>query len=142
MDGRGGLDGGAPLQLVRWSAWLPLHACWVPGGVPALPGLYRIRARDDAVLGYIGQTGRSVLERLRALRGVYGTEMPYRDPHTAGPALWAWVQTAGVELEAAVHIIEGSAAARKGAEAVAIAEHRQRHGFSPRWNFGRMPAGF
>jgi len=107
-----------------------------------LPGLYRIRARDDAVLGYIGQTGRSVLERLRALRGVYGTEMPYRDPHTAGPALWAWIKRDGVELEASVAPVAADAVERKALEAVAIALHRQEHGVSPRWSFGRMPAGY
>jgi hypothetical protein len=38
-------------------------------------------------LDYIGQTGVSLRRRLGMLKG--GMEMPYRDPHTAGPGLWA-----------------------------------------------------
>lgn len=109
--------------------------------MPAAPGLYRLRAVGDEILAYVGQTGRSLTERLGALRGIYGDEMPYRDPHTAGPALWAWLRCRPVELEASVLVTEGDAALRKAQEAVAIGEHRQRHGVSPRWNFGRMPRG-
>jgi hypothetical protein len=36
----------------------------------------------------------------------------------------------------------GSTPMRKGLEAVAIAQHRQEHGRSPQWNFGRMPLGY
>jgi hypothetical protein len=38
--------------------------------------------------------------------------------------------------------IDGDTPWRKALETVAIAEHRQQHGVSPPWNFGRMPAGF
>jgi hypothetical protein len=31
------------------------------------------------------------------LRGIYRPEMPYRDPHTVGPALWAQRQLGGEE---------------------------------------------
>ena len=57
------------------------------GSCPATAGLYRVRAVDDALLAYVGQTGRSLRERVSALRGAFGREMPYRDPHTAAPAL-------------------------------------------------------
>src|SRR3954464_11347038 len=68
--------------------------------------------------------------------------MPYRDPHTAGPALWAWIKRDGVELEASVAPGAADAVERKALEAVAIALHRREHGVSPRWSFGRMPAGY
>jgi len=59
--------------------------------IPLLPGLYRIRriGRDD--LDDIGQTGMSTMtlrKRLGRLRGINGEVMPYRDLHTAGPALY------------------------------------------------------
>jgi hypothetical protein len=126
----------------HWTEWAPLEECMETARIPPEPGLYRIRARGDELLAYVGQTGRTLRERLRSLRGVYAAEMPYRDPHTAAPALWAWVQDAGVQLEASVRAVPRETPARKALEAVAIAQHRQQHGVSPRWNFGRMPAGF
>jgi hypothetical protein len=53
---------------------------------------------------YIGQTGMGTMtirKRLRMLRGVYGELMPYRDPHTAGPALWALYHQTGEDSVAA-----------------------------------------
>src|SRR5687768_5831166 len=74
---------------VDWSPWHALEGCWRGVLIPEQPGLYRIRriGRDD--VDYIGQTGLGLRKRLGMLRGVYGTKMPYRDPHTAAPALWA-----------------------------------------------------
>lgn len=127
---------------VVWSLWVALEFALREPVLPAESGLYRIRGRGDDRLAYIGQTGRSLRERVRALGGVYRPEMPYRDPHTAGPALWAWSRAADVHLEVSVGALDASPAFRKTAEAVAIAEHRQLHGCSPRWNFGRMPVGY
>jgi hypothetical protein len=53
------------------------------------PGLYRIRRRGREDLDYLGQTGLTLRQRVVMLRGVFGDVMPYRDPHTAGPGLWA-----------------------------------------------------
>ncbi len=54
------------------------------------PGLYRVRHCDRDGLEYIGQTGRSTRGRVSALaRNVYSEDMPFRDPHTASPCLWA-----------------------------------------------------
>lgn len=41
-------------------------------------------------LVYVGQTGRSLRERLSSLRRhELSPEMPFNDPHTAAPLLWA-----------------------------------------------------
>ena len=93
-------------------------------------------------MDYIGQTGLALRERLRMLRGVYAEQMPYRDPHTVGPALWAQRQISNEEYEASTCPIEGDVRWRKAMEAVAIARYRQQHGRSPTFNFGRMPAGY
>ena len=99
--------------------------------------------RDD--LDYIGQTGMGTMtlgKRLGMLRGVYGERMPYCDPHTAGPPLWAlWHQT-GEDFEVSVVPVEGSTPWRKGLEALATALYRQEHGRSPTFGFGRMPVGY
>lgn len=68
--------------------------------------------------------------------------MPYRDPHTAGPALWALRHATGCDFEVSVAPIAGSTPWRKGLECVAISLYRQGHGASPTVNFGRMPAGY
>jgi hypothetical protein len=130
------------MRTLEWSSWVALQNCNAGDEIARHAGLYRIRARGDVLLAYVGQTGRSLRERLAALRAVYGREIPYRDPHTCGPALWAWLQDRQIRLQASVCPIPGATAERKALETVAIAEHRQRHRASPRWNFGRMPPGF
>jgi hypothetical protein len=138
----------APLDLDRtlaWSPWVPHHRCWRGSIIPDVPGVYRIRRVGLACLDYIGQTGMggmTLRKRLGMQRGVYAAEMPYIDPHTAAPALWALRQTAGVEYEVSVLPVPGTVRWRKGVEALAVALHRQEFGRSPTVNFGRIPAGF
>jgi len=129
-------------DLIKWSDWLPLNQSWANPLVPQLPGLYRIRreGRDD--LDYIGQTSTLLRQRLGALRGVYGEEMPYRAPHTAGPALWALRSVSVSGFEVSVAPDEGQGRWRKGQEALAISLYRQERNGSPTVEFGRMPAGF
>jgi hypothetical protein len=117
-----------PTDLLRWGAWRPLAGASRDPEIPHLPGLYRIRrvGRDD--LDNIGQTGMGMMmlrKRLGMLRGVSGKLMPYRDPHTAGPALWALYHQSGVDFEVCAVPVEGSTPWRKGLEALAIALYRQ-----------------
>ncbi|TAK27423.1 MAG: hypothetical protein EPO40_17545 [Myxococcaceae bacterium] len=124
---------------------MPLAAAVRGIGVPAEPGLYRLRRRSASLLAYIGQTGSGTMtlrKRMAMLRGVFGPEMPYRDPHTAGPALWAMRHQGHDDLEASFAVVAGDTPWRKGLEAVALAEHRQGHRCSPSVNFGRMPKGY
>jgi hypothetical protein len=135
----------APTELLRWSAWRPLATASRDPEIPPAPGLYRIRRVGHDDLDYIGQTGMGTMtlrKRLAMLRGVYGELMPYRDPHTAGPALWALYHQTGETFEVSVVPVEGSTPWRKGLEAMAIALYRQEHGRSPTVEFGRMPAGY
>src|SRR5262245_38440988 len=105
---------------LNWSSWRPLSACWLDRQL-ASPGLYRIRRGDREDLDYIGQTGLRLRDRLAMLKGVYRSEMPYRDPHTVGPALWAQRQVGGEDYEASTCPIPGDVRWRKAMEAVAIA---------------------
>lgn len=69
--------------------------------------------------------------------------MPYRAPHTAGPAFWSLLQRDSVHLEASVSPCTSlSKPERKGFECLAIYEHRKKFDISPTFNFGRMPLGF
>lgn len=131
-----------PRAQLQWTDWRPLKGAARDRSLPRSPGLYRIRrmARED--LDYIGQTGMNLSQRLGMLQGVYREEMPYADPHTAGPALWALRHATNCDFEVSVTPIEGSTPWRRGMEAVAIALYRQEHGRSPTIEFGRVPAGY
>jgi hypothetical protein len=131
----------APSTLL-WTPWVPLEGCWRGPTILPEPGLSRIRRAGSGGLDYIGQTGPRLRQRLPMLAGVFKSEMPYRDPHTAGPALWAMQHATGCHFEASVCPIEGSGPWRKGWEAVAISLYRQECGRSPMFNFGRMPVGY
>jgi hypothetical protein len=68
--------------------------------------------------------------------------MPYRDPHTAAPALWALRHRDGCDFEVAVTEVPGTAPQRKALEAAAITLYRIESGRSPAASFGRVPAGY
>lgn len=131
-----------PHSLLSWTPWRPLMGISRDPEIPGAPGLYGIRrvGRDD--LDYIGQTSRSLRQRLGMLQGAYLDEMPYRDPHTAAPAPWALRHATRCEFEVSVAQVEGSTPWRKGVEAVAIARYRYEHERSPTIQFGRMPIGY
>ncbi len=141
----GGFVNNSVVDLLSWSSWSALRQSWYGTVVPALPGLYRIRRVGHGDLDYIGQTGMggmTLRKRLGMLRGVYADEMPYRDPHTAGPALWALRHSTGCDFEVAATPVAGTTPWRKGLEAVAIGLYRQERGASPTVEFGRMPVGY
>jgi hypothetical protein len=68
--------------------------------------------------------------------------MPYRDPHTAAPALWALRHRDGCDFEASVVQVIGTVPERKALEAVAITLYRLEQRRSPTVNFGWRPAGY
>ena len=128
---------------IHWSEWQPLRHAGRNKAFPREAGLYRIRRVRQTNLDYIGQTGMGLRQRLGMLSGVYRDVMPYNDPHTAGPALWAQRQLEDCEYEASIAVMPDlSTPQRKGLECLAIAQHRQNFGRSPIFNFGRMPLGF
>jgi hypothetical protein len=132
-------------RTLAWLPWVPHQGCWRGSTIPDVPGLYRVRRVGRESLDYIGQTGMggmTLRKRLAMQRGVYAAEMPYTDPHTAAPALWALRQATGAGYEVSVAPVPGTVPWRKGVEALAVALHRQQFGRSPTVNFGRMPAGF
>lgn len=132
-------------ELERWEGWVPLAAAAAGGQLPSRPGLYRVRRVGWSGLDYLGQTGMGTMtlrKRISMLRGVYWPVMPYRDPHTAAPGLWALRHQAGCDFEVSVLVVEGTLQWRKSLEALAITRYRLERGGSPTLNSGRMPVGY
>ncbi|GER89727.1 hypothetical protein KDW_38890 [Dictyobacter vulcani] len=80
-----------------WGPWLPLNS----PDIPTDPGIYRVKATLGNELFFIGSTGRSLKGRIGDLyRNVMrdAKQMPFNDPHTAAPALWAWREETGVDF--------------------------------------------
>lgn len=113
----------------EWSPWLSLHPD--DGELHTLatdPGLYRVRHDAYEGLIYIGETGRSLRGRIRSLvRGVFDDEMPFSDPHTASPSLWAVADRHGVgfEVSGATPSEAEDKQQRKAIEDALIALHRR-----------------
>lgn len=126
---------------LNWSEWKSLEEDSF-SEVPKETGLYRIRHKSEKrdQLEYIGESG-DTRRRIQSLaRGVYAEEMPYRDPHTAAPCLWAVRDDIGSALEVS-HTTPPKAEDeqhRKGIEAALIALHRRETSRSPTANFGRI----
>jgi len=70
--------------------------------------------------------------------------IPYRDPHTAAPCLWAVRDTTGPGLVISIATPDwaDNAQHRKGFEATLIAVHRRETGESPTANSGRIIPGY
>jgi hypothetical protein len=127
------------------SEWTPLDADSF-SDVPKEPGLYRIRHNNEEYerLEYIGESA-DTRRRIQSLaRGVYADKMPYRDPHTAAPCLWAVRDDVGSALEVS-HTTPPKAEDeqhRKGIEATLLALRRRETSRSPTANFGRIIDGY
>ncbi len=129
-----------------WSPWSSVKPDGqIPSFLPTDPGVYRVRHDAYDGLVYIGETGRSLRGRLNALmRGIFEGEMPYSDPHTGSPSLWAIVDCHGPGFEVSVASPRRAAdkQERNAIEDALIALHRRETGETPVGNFGRMPPGY
>ena len=121
-----------------WSPWVEFTTTAI-GHPPHEAGLYRIRTSDAATLAYLGQTGRGLRERLLGLRrGTFAEAMPYNDPHTAAPGLWAFRNEESVAYEVSwMPMPEAAERDLHTAEARELADHRLTHGVSTLLNHGR-----
>jgi hypothetical protein len=128
-----------------WTAWIFFNNLHDFKQVPPGPGVYRIRARGEQELFYIGETGRNLRARLHSLRlGTMNDQMPYNDPHTAAPSLWAWRDAEGIDFEcSAAPVIladdaEEARRLREGLECSLLWQYRLEFGSSTRCNHGRF----
>jgi hypothetical protein len=64
--------------------------------------------------------------------------MPWNDPHTAAPSLWAWQDAEGFEYECSAASLDASQGGRRGMESFLLYRYRQERGESTLCNFGRF----
>ncbi|AUG49450.1 hypothetical protein BVU17_17885 (plasmid) [Haloarcula taiwanensis] len=129
-----------------WSPWLSLDPDSEElAALSTDAGLYRVRHETYGGLIYIGETGRSLRGRIRSLiRGVFDDEMPFSDPHTASPSLWAIADRhgSGFEVSGTTPPEAEDKQQRKAIEDALIALHRRETETNLIGNFGRMPPGY
>jgi len=128
---------------LSWSEWIPLNSELVTyqEGVSTKAGLYRVRSKSYNGLIYIGQTGRNLRERTRALaKHTYNSldNPPWNDPHTAAPTLWAFRHEDKFEYEVSVAVKpDYGVVMRQSHEDYLLYLHRLEHGYSTLANHGR-----
>lgn len=131
---------------VTWTDWIPFESPDI-NTLPTGPGVYRIKACGIDELFYIGQTGRNLQERLLDL--ISNTmddpnQMPYNDPHTAAPSLWAWRDAEGYHYECSVAPVPQTITTekREAFECSLLWRYRLQFGSSTRCNHGRFHAHY
>lgn len=131
---------GSNWENLNWSEWIPLYGDASDyQKIPTTGGVYRVRAVGTESLIYIGQTGRNLRERLRALRkGVMADEMPFNDPHTAAPNLWVWRKEKDYVYECSAVAIELTTQHRQALEDMLLWRHRVETKQSTLCNYGKF----
>jgi len=89
----------------------------------------------------VGQTGRNLLERARALaRGIYrpADNPPWNDPHTAAPLLWAHRIEDGLQFEVSAVETHLDKPTRQCLEDFLLYQHRIQYEKSTIANHGRL----
>ena len=124
-----------------WTPWVPFSADKEEFRIiPREPGLYRIRPNNKDFLMYIGETKRPLHQRLHELRHTLrrSERMPWSEPMTEAPSLWAWQHAEGFSYECSAAPLDASAATRRAMESFLLYRYRQEHGESTLCNFGRF----
>ena len=123
-----------------WTSWIRINAGRDERRtIPNSQGVYRVRPKGQDFLVYIGQTNH--LKRRTGMLALnsYKNEMPWNDPHTAAPNLWAWRQEKGWEYEVSVSSTpELTRQNREGLECLLLWKYRLENGESTICNHGKF----
>jgi len=126
---------------IPWTPWVPFTADKEEfRTIPKEPGLYRIRPAGKDFLMYIGETKRTLHQRLHELRHTLRRceLMPWSEPMTEAPSLWAWQDAEGFSYECSAAPLDASPGGRRAMESFLLYRYRQERGESPLCNFGRF----
>lgn len=143
-----GVDSSFPTLLaglldgVGWSEWFALPLGDRKNLTGGLAGVYEI-ADHEGTSVYVGQTGGTFATRMGHLKeAVTGADIPFNDPHTAGPALWVLRTQNGRSFTARLFPAVVGSPERRALESVHLAIVRRRQGLPPLANYGGMPPGW
>ncbi|GHO82260.1 hypothetical protein [Dictyobacter formicarum] len=134
---------------LEWGPWISFtdNEAWKT--LPTTAGIYRVRATTRDELFYIGETARNLRERIGSLRTNSQKEtMPFNDPHTAAPALWAWNNSDQLDYECSATVlhniehIQDSTKTLRGLKCYLLWRYRLERGESVRCNHGHFPARY
>src|SRR5260221_6230669 len=123
---------------LNWTSWIK---CIAPAykALPPVPGVYRVKPLNRQELVYVGQTGRSLRERLMSLHNhSMALQMPFNDPHTAAPNLWALRDAEHMEFEYSAAPTTFSEKERLAFECYLLWQYRLEKKESTRCNHGRF----
>ncbi len=126
---------------LSWTPWIPFTAGKEEfRAIFKEPGLYRIRPAGKDFLMYIGDTQRSLHQRLNELRHTLKRKdlMPWSDPLIEAPSLWAWQDAEGFMYECSAAPLDASLGGRRGMGNFLLYRYRLEKGESPLCNFGRF----
>jgi len=126
---------------LSWSPWIPFTAEKHEfRAIPGEPGVYRIRPAGRDFLMYIGETSRTLHQRLSELRQNLRRNdlMPWSDPDISAPALWAWRDAEAYDYECSAAPLDASPAGRRAMESFLLYRYRQETGESTPCNFWRF----
>jgi hypothetical protein len=126
-----------------WTEWVPLDpSAGRLKTLPLAPGVYRVRPSGGSVLLYIGQTGRTLRARIRELAHAYRDAMPFNDPHTAAPHLWALRTENSMTFEVSTCPMDTAKKNLRGMEDYLLWKYRLERGESTVCNYGRFHPQF
>jgi hypothetical protein len=125
---------------LQWTPWIAFdgpRSNWLT--LPNVSGLYRVKPKNSYSLAYVGETGLGLRDRLNVLRrGTMAELMPFNDPHTAAPNLWAWRQEEHWDYECSAATFSKSRLERKTMECFLLWRYRLEKGESTLCNHGRF----
>ena len=123
----------------EWTEWIPLKSNQKKRKIiPTSQGIYRVRAEGHSGLVYVGQTNNLKRRTASLARHLDNEAMPYNDPHTAAPNLWAWRQEKEWSYEVSVTETDLSRQTREAYECYLLWQYRLESGQSTLCNHGRF----
>jgi hypothetical protein len=124
---------------LKWSNWINLKAKNNERiQIKTIPGVYRVRAKNFQKLVYIGETTNLKTRTSSLSTNSYKEMMPWNDPHTAAPNLWAWRQEQRWDYELSVAPVDFPTQKRKALECYLLWKYRLEVGESTICNHGRF----
>lgn len=127
---------------IEWSEWHPVLPTKELGGVCRGPGIMRISHTDVSGIHFVGHARTNLQQRVRRLGyELRNSEMPYSDPFSAAPCLWAMKNEVGGRFFVS-WCSATDADQAKLLEDIYITLYRRATSQSPTANFGRMYSSY